>query len=226
MNMHSKKYLILMGIVIFIVLFVFVSINSPLTYKVFAEIVDRPIFKHNSKGISLVSAYTSEPEYLEQVLIKAYENNIHITIFVPSKWAANNQKLIAEMIEIGHEISILGPDLENFDYSLDIKELILEFEKYSGKKTALFMPFYGEYDSRLCAKLKQLNISLILWSKDSRAFAGIENEFATKLISLTKNGDIIYIAINDSFYNSIEAISAELTKSDRKTITVGNALKH
>ncbi len=112
-------------------------------------------------------------EFLPEMLAELDRHNIKITFFIGGSWAKRHPQMLQLIAERGHELAnhsyshphpnALSTE-QNQDQILRTEALIGEL---TGRKTTLYAPPYGEFNSRVLAAAAQLGYTTIMWSIDT-----------------------------------------------------------
>lgn len=126
---------------------------------------------------------------------------LHVTFFLTGKWAEQNEGLVRQIRQDGHEIgnhTYSHPDLRKLS-DAGIQEQLRKTEEIIQRITGrgcdpYFRPPYGGRDSRVLRVAQEAGYSTIYWSVDSwDAFKkGITSaEITKRVLDRTKGGDIV-----------------------------------
>lgn len=112
-------------------------------------------------------------EYIDEMLSILKDNNIKITFFPTGRWAENNEDILLEIYNEGHEIGNHGYrhlDYDKLDYKTNydeinmahkiIKDIIRESPQY-------FSPPSGAFNESTIKAAENLGYKTILWSVDT-----------------------------------------------------------
>ncbi|MDR3592206.1 MAG: polysaccharide deacetylase family protein [Negativicutes bacterium] len=112
-------------------------------------------------------------EFLPEMLAELDRKNIKITFFIGGSWAKRNPQMLQMIAEHGHELgnhsySHPHPNAlsrqQNQDQIMRTEALVAEL---TGRKTRLYAPPYGEFNSAVLAAAADLDYTTILWSIDT-----------------------------------------------------------
>lgn len=224
-----KRYFYVTGFILFILVFLYFATNSPVVYTVFANLANKPIYRFTTTNeVCLVTAYDGDAKVLQERLSTLSQSNVNITVYVSADWATAHADVIAAALQQGHEFALLGPDYAQQEMTLDtLASQVQSFQEASAQTVSSFMPYSGEYTQELCAKLKEIHLPMVLWSKDSRAFSSqTEQAFIEEMIDKMHPGDIVYFVLNERFCNAIPQIASAIHEKDCQFITIKDALEN
>ena len=127
----------------------------------------------NEPKISIVCNVFWGEEYLPQMLGILKERNIKATFFIGGSWAKRNPEMLKKIAAEGHELgnhSYSHPHPNSLSKEQN-KEQISRTEaliyEYTGRRTKLYAPPYGEYNKTVLAAAGELEYSTIMWSIDT-----------------------------------------------------------
>lgn len=137
-------------------------------------------------------------EYLPDMLDTLERHNIKATFFIGGSWAKRNPEMLKLIAARGHELG-------NHTYSHphpnaltkeQNKEQILRAEtlvnEYTGVKTVLYAPPYGEFNGTVLAAAADLGYTTIMWSIDTVDWKRPpEDVLITRVMKKIHNGAII-----------------------------------
>lgn len=133
------------------------------------------------------------------------EYNVKVTFFVTGDWARDHAEIVNEAVRRGHEVgnhSMTHPHMSGMSRAQIEKELTetTEFlESVTGKRTMLFRPPYGDYDSNLVKVCRELGYQVVQWDVDSIDWRDLSvQEILSRVEKLTKNGSILLFHTNAS----------------------------
>ena len=159
----------------------------------------KPIYKSDSQTAVCFTfnVYQGE-EYVSEIMRIFEENGYKTTFFVGGSWAKKNTELVKEMHEKGFEIGSHGyfhRDHSAMNYTENLNEINMSvelIESIIGQKPTLFAPPSGAYNDDTIKAATNLNLKVVMWSKDTIDWRDHNVELIKK--RATKNlttGDII-----------------------------------
>ena len=132
------------------------------------------------------------------------------------QWLAENKNSLSNVLKDKHICGVYGTDYEK---STQTAALLAAMGKEKQIFTAAlheplcYMPNNGEYSKRISNCAAQLDMQVILWSKDSRAYAASDEEdFALQLANKADNGDFILVRLDRRFCKALPLIQQQLIK--------------
>jgi len=139
-------------------------------------------------------------EYLPSMLDTLHNNNIKATFFIGGSWAKQNPDMLKKIAAAGHEIanhSYSHPHSNSLSKEQN-KEQILRAEdiiaQYTGVKTKLYAPPYGEFNNVVLSAAAELNYTTIMWSIDTIDWQlPPEEVIISRVMKKIHNGAIILI---------------------------------
>lgn len=138
------------------------------------------------------------PEKTPEILDILRENQIKATFFVVGENARNNEDVIERIINEGHEIGnhtfrhkyLFGKDRGLMEREIDLcDDVIFNHSEYSSH---LFRPPGGLFDSTLTSICAERGYSVVLWSIDTRDWAGTAaDDIRDEIYKYVEDGSII-----------------------------------
>ncbi len=131
------------------------------------------IMEHPVKNMCALTFDDGPSDLSPQFLDALKEQGVKGTFFVLGMQAARYPNIIKRMVEEGHEVASHGyahsnlPAVTSEAAYKDIKKTYDVLERL-GVKAKFFRPPYGKYNRNVISMVKKLDMSLILWSVDSR----------------------------------------------------------
>ena len=193
-SMRSFVKIILSNLILFLILLSFVSFaeNNADHCQVYT--------KGDTEDHKIALTFDDGPHNLKTpaILDVLKENNVKATFFVVGENAKGNEDIISRIIEEGHEV---GNHTFGHKYLFKVDRCIIEREidlcddeifNHSEYSARLFRPPGGIYDDLLAVICNERGYDMVLWSIDTRDWAGtcaqdIENE----IIENVEDGAII-----------------------------------
>lgn len=169
----NRRTLIVISIIIILFLLL---LTISLFYNKAAETFNSDVYYQGNTDEKIIAFACNVDwgnEYIPEMLKIFKDNNINITYFVTGRWAENNQDLLIEIFELGHEIGNHGynhVDYDKLSYERNkeeidrthrvIKEILNIDSKY-------FAPPSGAYNDNTIKASQVLGYKLIMWSIDT-----------------------------------------------------------
>ena len=161
---------------------------------------DIPIYsvEISEKKIALTFDVAYGTEYIDDIIKILSDNKIKATFFIIGDWVSKYPDQIKLIDKNGHEIgnhSTTHPYCTKLDRQ-DIKEEIYitssRIKSITGKKTDLFRPPYGDYNSQVVKSSIEAGHKCIQWDVDSMDWTNPgEDVIYSRVISKTGSGSII-----------------------------------
>jgi len=151
-------------------------------------------------------------------LIKILEKyDAKATFFVVGDWVKKFPEEVKRLHDAGHDV-MNHSDTHKYMTKLDNASLIAEvencsdkIEKVTGVRPTLFRAPYGDYDSRVVAKLLEKGYFTIQWDVDSLDWKDLSaQDIFTRVTDKTKNGSVILF--HNAAKNTPEALPKILEK--------------
>ena len=137
-------------------------------------------------------------EKTDKILDVLKENNVKATFFVVGENATGNEDIIERIIDDGHEI---GNHTFGHKYLFKVDRSVMEREidlcddeifNHSEYNATLFRPPGGIYNDLLTAVCNERGYSMVLWSIDTRDWAGTSAEdIESEILKNVEDGAII-----------------------------------
>lgn len=173
---HSKSQIILTNIAIFMVLaLLFVTTLYTGTAMTFVE-QNTAIYSGNRNGNAvcfMLNVYGGT-EFIEPIMETFKSYGFSTTFFVGGIWAEKNMELVKKMSDEGFEIAnhgYLHRDADKLSLSRNREEIVITeklIEAITGKSAVkLFAPPSGAIGSNMFSVCKELDYSVIMWTRDT-----------------------------------------------------------
>lgn len=132
--------------------------------------------------------------------------NAKATFYLVGIWVDKFPELVKEIADRGHEIGNHSathahmPQLSESQMRKELEDCTAMIEKITGKRTTLFRPPYGDYNSKVVTVCRDAGYEVVQWSVDSLDWKnyGVQ-DLITKATRNVKSGDIVLFH-NDSQY--------------------------
>lgn len=194
---YTMRYLLRNSIIIIQTIIIF--IYSPI--KVFGSQPNCPVYtigEPQGHYIALTFDDGPHPTKTSEILQILQENQVKATFFVVGENAESNEEIVEEIINRGHEIGnhtfrhkyLSGQGRHVMESEIDLcDDAIFNHSEYSAK---LFRPPGGLYDDTLTALCAERGYSVVLWSIDTRDWAGTSAiEICNEIFNYIEDGSII-----------------------------------
>ena len=197
-----KKWIVnfcILALIVLVGFAAFVGVNLSTTQEV-ASKNKGGIYQGNtdSKNISLMINVCWGTEYLGAMLDTLDEKGVKATFFVGGVWAADNEDMLLNIVERGHEVG-------NHSYShKDHDKLTRESVKKEiqtthnlvkstcGVEMSLFAPPSGAYNTQTVEVAKELGYKTILWTRDTIDWRDQDTKtIYNRAVENAKGGDLI-----------------------------------
>lgn len=190
-------------------LFLLSIVFSSRLYPVYAALTNRltPIYcvqrEDNMVSLSFDAAWGSDKtrgimDILDQYGIKA-------TFFLVGFWVDNNQELVKEISDRGHEIgshSISHPHMSKLSKEKicqEVMECSNKIEAITGKRVWLFRPPFGDYNNTLVSTCFENGVYPIQWDVDSLDWKDKSaEEISLRINNRIKSGSIVLFHNNST----------------------------
>ena len=188
-----------------------------------------------SKGIALTLDAGASSAPTPEVLSALRSAGLHVTFFLTGKWAEQNEGLVRQMRQDGHEIgnhTYSHPDLRKLP-DADIQEQLRKTEEIIQRITGrgcepYFRPPYGGRDNRVLRIAQEAGYTAIYWSVDSwDAFKkGITSaEITKRVLDRARGGDIVLMHCgSQATADALPGLIRELQSRGYEIVTVSELL--
>lgn len=171
-------------------------------------------------------------EYLPDMLKILDEENVKITFFIGGTWAKENQELLREIKDKGHELgnhSYNHPHVnelnkvENQQQIIKTADLVKEICDY---ETKLYAPPYGEYNNTVLQAAEELGYPVILWSIDTVDWKRPPPELIVQRVkNRLHNGAIILIHPTKPTATALKEVIVEIKKQNYNIRPLSEVIK-
>lgn len=170
-------------------------------------------------------------EFLPEMLAELGRNNIKITFFIGGSWAKRNPQVLKMIAENGHELgnhtfshphpNALSKE-QNKDQILRTEALVAEL---TDRKTTLYAPPYGEFNTTVLAAASELNYTTIMWSIDTIDWKRPpEDVLINRVTKKLHNGAIILMHPTAPTTNALPELIARIRSAGYTITTVSDIL--
>ncbi len=210
-----------------------VLVGSGKTIDALNETIGNPIYKGDStqKAVAITVNVVWGNEYIGPMLDIFAKEGIKATFFIGGKWAQNNESLLMDIVNDGHEIGNHGYGHEHMSKlsyernSEEIKRSADIIYGICGINPTLFAPPYGEFNNTTLKAANDLGCKTIMWSVDTIDWRG---DGVDKIISRIKknchDGAIILMHPTADTVKALPEIISFVKSSGRSFVTVSEIL--
>ncbi len=152
----------------------------------------------SSNKISLMINVCWGTEYLGDMLDTLDAKGAKVTFFVGGVWAADNEKMLLEMVERGHEIgnhAYSHKDHDKLTKQSSIKEISTTHKlvkSITAKEMNLFAPPSGAYNAQTVEAAESLGYKTIMWTRDTIDWRDQDvNTIYNRAVGNAAGGDLI-----------------------------------
>lgn len=233
-NLNERKSGILSNLIIGVLIISvgFVCIY-PFNDEVTAGKLDKDVYRKGiGNGVSLMFNVYSGTEYVLDILSTLEEYEAKATFFIGGCWADDNVDCLKKISEQGHEIGNHGyfhKDHTSLSKEKNVQEIKLcnEFVKQAiGIDVTLFAPPSGAYNSVVVESAKSLNMSTVMWSKDTIDWRDKNPSLIyTRATNKVEAGDLILMHPTEHTAAALEDILRYYKSCNLSLITVSENLQ-
>lgn len=185
----------------------------------------------NNKVALMINVYWGT-EHLEKMLEVLEKHNVKATFFVGKLWAKDNQELLKQMYQLGHEIGNHGTNHKEhgrLGYDDNVKEIQECAEFVDGlleTKMTLFAPPGGSYNKQTISACSELGYKAIMWTHDTIDWRDSDkNLILSRATSEVSSGDLILMHPTASTSEVFEQIIETIKSKNLTLATVSETLK-
>ncbi len=230
--MHIASNLVLVFLLFSITIVCFMPIDDG--QETATEAVEGVYRNASSKsdGVSLMFNVYWGTEEVEKILDILEEFDATCTFFIGGCWADDNVSTLKKIVEKGHELGNHGyfhKDHSSLSESENQKEMATcnEFIYLAtGKMPKLFAPPSGAYNEQTVKAARSLEMSTILWSKDTIDWR--DKDEATTIARATKTikgGDFVLMHPMPTTLKALDDILTYYQKEGLRVVTVTENLQ-
>ncbi len=221
---------VLIFVVICIIIVQGVNLGSPNA----TEVGVSPIYNGNKEkaNVSLMVNVYWGTEYIKPMLEVFKEYDATTTFFIGGVWAMNNQELLKEIRDCGHEIGSHGyyhKDMSKMSYEANYKEIKNTNALLSsilGQDIVLFAPPSGAFNESTVKACNDLEMKTIMWSKDTIDWRDKNSDIifsrATKNIS---SGDFVLMHPTEKTLEALPKILENYKENNIQVTTVSKNIE-
>ena len=175
-----------------------------------------PINKVETKGnkVSLTFDIAGGSSNIYDILDILDKYNVKASFFLVGNWIDNNEEIVKEIKERGHDIGNHSnshanmTELNKKDMEQEIVTTSKKIESITGEKTTMYRPPFGEFDKNSFEVCQELGYKAVKWDVDSQDWKEIGvNHVVENVLKNTKSGTIILfhgdINYNEQYLNLI-----------------------
>lgn len=185
----------------------------------------------SSKNVSLMVNVYWGNEHLMKMLETFEKHNIKTTFFVGGSWALENQELLKQMKDAGHEIASHGYSHKEHG-KLDYNSNIVEIQKCHnvvkevlGFEMELFAPPGGSYNSSTTKAASDLGYKTIMWTRDTIDWRDKDtNLIYNRAVTGMTGGDLILMHPTACTADALERVIEYASAHGFKLTTVSETL--
>lgn len=187
----------------------------------------------SSNKISLMINVCWGTEYLGDMLKILEEKNVKVTFFVGGVWAADNEEILIQMVEKGHEIgnhAYSHKDHDKLTKESSRQEILTTHnlvKSIVGKEMNLFAPPSGAYNSQTVEVAKELGYKTIMWTRDTIDWRDQDvNTIYNRAINNAKGGDLILMHPTEATKNALPKIIDALQSQGFELVSVSDNISN
>ena len=147
--------------------------------------------------------------------------NVKASFFLVGNWIDNNEEIVKEIKERGHDIGNHSnshanmTELNKKDMEQEIVTTSKKIESITGEKTTMYRPPFGEFDNKSLKVCEDLGYTVVNWDIDSFDWKEIGPNFVTeKVLKGVKPGSIVLF--HGDIKNSEQYLEKTISKLKEK----------
>ena len=212
---------------------VFALISSDMISTVSAD--DENVYYNGNKDSNYVSLMFNVywgNEYLDSILNTLDEHNKKATFFIGGSWADDNLEYLKKIYEKGHEIASHGyfhKDYNKLSYEENLQEIKsnnILLKSLIGVDVSLFAPPSGSYNKHTIQAAKDLNMKVILWTKDTIDWRDKNSDIIYNRAISVKGGDFVLMHPTVGVAKSLGKIMSYYENNGFEEVTVSQNLQN
>ncbi len=191
----------------------------------------------DEKVLALTFDDGPHPRYTKEILALLDEYGIRATFFMIGENIANYPETARMVFEAGHEIgnhTDTHPCIRRIDHNGLAKEMQDAEKKIvelTGSKPNLFRPPEGLCSHDICEIAQKMDYSVILWTVDTRDWAGTPSEVIKDgVLKRVRGGDILlfhdYVSRRGHTLEALRKLIPALQSQGYEFLTVSELLAH
>lgn len=194
-----KGKIILLAAIVAALAAVAVKVSVPAATK---PVRDLPIYSvdRSDNVISITFDCAWNDDDIDEIIKILAENSCPSTFFVVGDWAEKYPDAVKKLSQAGHEIANhsynhkLYSKLSKAEMIADMDRCDNVIESLTGKKTNLFRPPSGDYNSTVVKACRETGRFAIQWDVDSLDWKKLTtDEIVERVVSKTKSGSIVLL---------------------------------
>lgn len=229
----TKGLFVNMAIIcVLIGLFISLIIHEPVA--VFNTFIPTPIYKGDDSkpNIAFACNVVWGTEYVPKMLEIFEENDVKITFFLGGQWVKDNPDIAKMIANSGHELGNHGyghkkhSTLSQDDNKQEILSAQETIEKYTGHRTRLFGPPYGDFNEHTLKVAQDLGYKTIMWSIDTIDWKrdGHEN-IISRVMKNPHNGAIVLMHPTEDTVKALPVLIKRLEELGYSITTVSHVIE-
>ena len=160
------------------------------------------------KKVALTFDVAWGSENIEEILDILDKHNAKATFFLVGSWVDDNEELVKEIHNRGHEIGNHSnthssfPDISNKQKIEEIISTGNKIEDLTGEKTNLFRPPFGKVDKETMNTCKSLGYYTIKWDVDSGDWKNIGPVHVVDALTNLEKKDYSMVTVSNLIYKN------------------------
>lgn len=186
----------------------------------------------NDNKISLMINVYWGTEYIDSILEVLKTYGVKATFFVGGSWVRDNPSVLKKIFEENHEIGnhgYLHKDHKTLSESRNREEIEItqrQIYELTGFNTKLFAPPSGSFGSATLNVCKDLDYSVIMWSKDTIDWRDKDSSLVySRATKNAKGGDLVLMHPTEHTLKALPDILEYYKANNLKAVTVSENLK-
>ena len=189
----------------------------------------------DEKVVALTFDDGPHPRYTREILQLLERYGIRATFFMIGENISNYPDTAKMVVAAGHEVgnhTDTHPSIRRADNAAVRREMEIAEKKISdltGERPSLFRPPEGLCSHEICQIAEEMDYSVILWTVDTRDWAGTPTDVITKgVMKRVRGGDILlfhdYVSRRGHTLDALRKIIPALQKEGYTFLTVSELL--
>lgn len=175
----------------------------------------------DDRKISLTFDIASGSSNIETILDVLDKYNVKASFFLVGNWVDENEKIVKEISERGHDIGNHSnshanmKEISESDLKNELNTTSSKIESITGEKTTMYRPPFGEFDNKSLKVCEDLGYTVVNWDIDSFDWKEIGPNFVTeKVLKGVKPGSIVLF--HGDIKNSEQYLEKTISKLKEK----------